>query len=140
MDDYTHAFMAYLTTVPDLTLSIPSLPLAISHTLSALSCPAPEVIRVSLDVLAKLASLLSTAPALQPIFHQYGKGILSLILQGVVQDFPEDGSDEVEKVIVATITVGGAESEAWAAEALAGVPGHVLPQADRQVFVTELQE
>lgn len=140
MDDYTHCLMAYLNTVPALTLSLPSLSLCISHTLSALSCPAPEIIRTSLDVLAKLSLLLPSAHALQPIFHQYGKAIISIVLQGVVQDFPEESLDEVEKIVTATISVGSGEVEGWAGEALMGVPGHVLPQSDRQAFITELQQ
>jgi transportin-3 len=140
MDDYTHCLMAYLNTIPALTLSIPSLPLAVSHTLSALSCPAPEIVRIALDTLAKLSTLVPSSPPLQPIFQQYGKAIVSLVLQGVVQDFPEDGMEEVEKILITTVAVGGGESEGWAVEALSGVPGHVLPASDRQAFVTELQE
>lgn len=140
MDDYTHCFMAYLNTVPALTLSIPSLPLAVSHTLSALSCPAPEIVRIALDVLAKLTTLVPSSPQLQPIFQQYGKAVVSLVLQGVVQDFPEDAADEVEKIMGTTIAVAGAESEGWSVEALAGVPGHILPPPDRQAFISELQE
>lgn len=139
MDDYTHCFMAYLNTIPALTLSVPSLPLAVSHTLSALSCPAPEIVRIALDVLAKLSTLVPTSPTLQQPFQTYGKAVISLVLQGVVQDFPEDGMDEVEKILITTIAVGGPQSEGWAVEALSGVPGHVLPVSDRQAFVTELQ-
>jgi hypothetical protein len=83
---------------------------------------------------------LPSAPALQPIFHQYGKAIISIVLQGVVQDFPEETLDEVEKIVAATISVGGGEVEAWAGEALMSVPGHVLPQSDRQAFIVELQQ
>jgi transportin-3 len=144
MDDYSHCFMAYLNTLPALTLSLPSLPLAITHTLSALSCPAPEIIRISLDVLAKLSDLLQSHPqgpsALGPAFHQYGKGIISIILAGVVQNFPEDSMEEVEKVLLGTVSVAGGESEEWAKEGLASVPGHVIPQADRLAFLQELHE
>ena len=140
MDDYVHCLLAYLNTAPALTLSLPSLSLCVSHTLSALTCPAPEIVQVSLDVLAKLALLLPSSHSLQPTFHQYGKGIISIVLQGVVQDFPEESLDEVEKIVAATISVGGGEVEGWVGDALAGVPGHVLPQSDRQAFITELQQ
>jgi len=140
MDDYSHCFMAYLNAVPALTLSLSSTPLAITHTLSALSCPAPEIVRISLDVLAKLSDLLPSQPSLQPTFHQYGQGIISIVLQGTVQSFPEDSLEEVEKIVVGTISVGGAQSEEWAREALGGLAGHVVPQADRLAFLGELHQ
>jgi transportin-3 len=61
MDDYVHCFMAYLTHLPEITLSIPSLSFAVSHTISALSCPGSETILISLDVLAHLANIVNPA-------------------------------------------------------------------------------
>lgn len=131
--------MSYLTTIPTLTLTFPSLPLAITHTLSALSCPSPSIIRIALDVLAKLASFLPH-PSLTPIFQQYGKAIVTLVLQGLIQDFPEDSMEEIEKILVGTLAVSGAEGEGWVGEALGGVAGTVVPVGDRGVFMGELHE
>jgi transportin-3 len=140
MDDYSHCFMAYLNAVPALTLSLPSLSIAITHILSSLSCPAPEIIRISLDVLAKLSDASPSQPPLQAIFSQYGKGIITLVLQGLIQDFPEDCMDEIEKILVGTMGVVGSQGEAWAGEALGSVPGHLVPVADRSAFLAELHE
>jgi hypothetical protein len=48
--------------------------------------------------------------------------------------------EETEKILVGTMGVSGPEGEAWAAEALANVPGHLVPQSDRQAFMVELHE
>ena len=63
-----------------------------------------------------------------------------LVLQGLIQDFPEDSMDEIERILVGTLGVSGPEGEGWAAEALAGIPGHVVPVSDRAVFLNELHE
>jgi len=140
MDDYSHCLMAYLNAVPALTLSLPSLSIAITHILSSLSCPAPEIIRISLDVLAKLSDQLPTQPQLQTVFNQYGKGIITLVLQGLIQDFPEDCMEEIEKILVGTMGVVGSQGESWAGEALGSVPGHLVPVVDRSAFLAELHE
>ena len=139
MDDYSHLLMSYLTTTPSLTLSLPSLPIAITHVLSSLSCPSPSIIRISLDVLSKLATSLPNL-TLNPIFQQYGKGIITLVLQGLIQDFPEDSMEEIERIVVGTLGVCGSEGEGYVGEALSGVGGNVVPANDRGVFMGELHE
>jgi len=144
MDDYVHCFMSYLIHLPVVTLSSPLFQLATAHTLSALTCPAPETSLICLDTLALLSQRLShaeTHPRLQPIFQQYGKAILSLTLAGVFQGFPEDGLDQVQRVVAATVSCAPpAEVEGWVSEALNEIPGHVVPSGEKQTFLRELHE
>lgn len=139
LEDYCHALISFLTFLPPVTFSSPALHLATSHTLSALTCPAPPITSVALDVLGILAQNMNEAQ-LPPIFVQYGKAILTLCLGGVVQDFPEGTVDPVKEIVGAVCQAAPpAEVEVWAQEAMASVPGHVLPLADKQAFLAELQ-
>jgi hypothetical protein len=61
------------------------------------------------------------------------------VLQGLIQDFPEDSMEEIERILVGTLGVCG-EGEGCIGEALAGVPGHLVPVGDRGVFMGELHE
>lgn len=148
MDDYIHVLQAYLTHLPIPTSHSSHLPTFLSHILSTLSCPSIETIISSLDTLATLASLLSnpsTTDLIQPVFAQYGKAIIVLLLDGVVQAFPEDVVEQVQVVVGATVTCvqalgRGKEVEGWAGEAMAGLPGNVLPGGEKEVFLRELHE
>ncbi|WVQ84216.1 hypothetical protein IAT38_006367 [Cryptococcus sp. DSM 104549] len=144
MDDYVHLFMAYLRALPDPTLASPLLPLAISHTLATLTCPAPETQLVALDALARLAARLAS-PAhlaqLQPIFAQYGKPLVGVALQGVVAGFPEDSVEAVHDLLEAMAAHLPAEAvDEWVREGVDGIGGHVVPVADKQAFVREIHE
>ncbi len=144
MDDYVHCFMSYLTNLPDIILSSPVLPVATAHTLSALTCPAPETSLICLDTLALLSQRLSHPPhqpQLQPVFQQYGKVILSLTLSGVVQGFPEDGLDQIQQIVGATVQCAPpADIEGWIDEAMGEIPGHVVPSGEKQNFRREVHE
>ena len=144
MDDYVHCFMAYLTSLPNLMLSSPALSQAVSHTLAALTCPAPETTLICLDTLSLLAQRLSHAqfrPVLQPIFAQFGKAILAIALGGVVQGHPEDALEPTQVILGATVQCAPpAEVELWAREAIASLPGHVVPAAEKEIFLRELHE
>ena len=144
MDDYVHCFMSFLTNLPNTALSSPLLPLAASHTLTALTCPASETTLICLDTLAHLAQQLShpnTQSLIQPVFRQYGKAILSLTLSGVVQGFPEDGLDQVHQIVGATsLCAPPNDIEAWATEAMGEIPGYAVPLTDKQNFIRELHE
>lgn len=146
MDDYVHCFMAYLNSLPNLTISLSRFQLAISHVLAALNLPAPETILISLDVLGMLSRSLSTPDhlfqsTLQPIFALYGKVITSLMIDGVVTRFPEDSLDHVQDILGATLTRSGTAPEVvegWVTEAIQALPGYVVPQGERVAFLTEL--
>lgn len=155
MDDYVHCFMAYLTALPELTLSLPLLHLAVSHTLAALTCPAPETVLISLDVLTSLCRLVKpptpSSPqspyqaTLEPIFAQYGSAIIKLTIGGVVQGFPEDCMEQVKEIVETTLMAcaGGVAPdvlESWVREAIDGIPGYVVPQNDRVAFLGEVHE
>ncbi|KAK8864138.1 hypothetical protein IAR55_001384 [Kwoniella newhampshirensis] len=142
MDDYVHLVMAYLNSIPDLTLSSSLLHLAVSHTLAALTCPAPETILISIDTLAMLSKHLVQPQhhnQLQPIFAQYGKVILVLIIGGVVQGFPEDALDQVQEILQTTAaTLPPDVVEGWVAEAVQGFPGHAVPVSEKQAFLQDV--
>ncbi|TXT13275.1 hypothetical protein VHUM_00642 [Vanrija humicola] len=142
MDDYVHCFMAYITSLPVQTLSSGSIPQAVSHTLQTLLCPARQTILVSLDTLALLAQRMQHAPflaLLQPVFAQYAKLILQLVLSGIVSGWPEEGFDQVPIIVQATVvSVSPADAERYAAEALDSIPGNTLPAAEKQKFAAEL--
>lgn len=144
MDDFVHCFMSYLTHLPTLTLSHPSLQTATILTLLALSCPATETILISLDTLSLLCQRMSHAqfqPTLQPIFAHCGKDLMAMVIRGVVTNYPEDSWEQVNEIVSAVVLCAPAgEVESWASEAIAGVPGHVLPGNVRSDFLRELHE
>ncbi|OCF35078.1 transportin-3 [Kwoniella heveanensis BCC8398] len=144
MDDYVHLFIAYLTSIPSLTLTSPLLHLAVSHVLSALTCPAPETILISLDTLVVLSKSALDAryhAALQPIFGQYGKVLLGLVIGGVVQGYPEDGLDQVQIVVGALAELVPPETaEGWFVQAVQGLPGHVVPGGEKQAFLRDVHD
>jgi len=148
MDDYVHCFMAYIQALPAPTMSSASCQLAVSHTLAALMCPAPQTVLACLDTLALLAKAMTErdnavqfGPALQPVFAAYAKPLLALVLDGVVRGYPEDGFDQVPVIVKATCaSVTPAQAEAFATEGLAAIPGNVLPAAEKQKFIGELHE
>lgn len=143
MDDYVHTLIAYITFLTHPTLSSPSLPLAISHTLAALVCPAPETNLVCLDALALLSKHLqdsSLQPHIQPVFQQYGNAIISLLINGMVTDFPEDGLDQVQEILAATVICAPVqEVGAWITTAVEGIPGHVVPASEKPRFLERVQ-
>jgi transportin-3 len=143
MDDYVHLVMSYLTHLPALTLTHPSLAQSLSLTLTAVTLPAPETILGSLDVLSLLSQKLQNPqfqPYLQPIFAQYGKVMIGLLLKGLIEGFPEDGVESVADVIGGVCAVGGWEVEAWVKEGLEGVEAGRLPIAEREKFCIEIHE
>lgn len=144
MDDYVHCFMAFINAVPHQTIASAALPVAVSHTLAALLCPAPQTVLVCLDTLALLAQRMQHAefkPFLQPVFAQYAKGILALVLAGMVQGYPDDGFDQVPPIVYATVTSCPPEDAiAFAAEALKDIPGNALPVAEKEKFAVQLHE
>lgn len=143
MDDYVHCFMAFINAVPQNTLASPAIQLAVSHTLAALMCPAPQTVLVCLDMLALLSQRATHTQfhaLLQPAFATYAKPILALVLPGIVQGFPEDGFDQVPVILQATVTsIPAADAEAYATEALAGIPGNALPNSEKEKFIAELR-
>lgn len=143
MDDYVHCFMAYIQALPSQTLASAACPLAVSHTLAALMCPAPQTVLVCLDTLSLLAQRMSHAefePGLKPMFATYAKPLLALLLDGVVHGLPDDGFDQVPHILKAiAASVPPTEVEAYATEGLASIPGNVLPATEKQKFITDLQ-
>ncbi|KAK4688053.1 transportin-3, partial [Tremellales sp. Uapishka_1] len=142
VDDYAHCLMAYLTGLPQAVLSSPSLPQAFSHTLASLVCPSTETVLICLDVLGRLSNLLPQYhQQLQPIFAQYGQVLLGLVINGVIQGYPEDGLDSVKEIFGATVgCVSPQEAQGWMQEIMNGIPGHVVPASDKQVFLGELHD
>lgn len=144
MDDYVHCFLGYIDQLPQIALTSPVLNLALSHTLAALMCPSAETQIVSLETLASLAKHVQDErwqPYLQPVFAQYGQAIFSVMLKGVVGDFPEESPSDVHTILTATgACAPAAQVELWAAEAVQSIPGHVVPAAERQAFLLALHE
>ncbi|WWC71179.1 uncharacterized protein I206_105132 [Kwoniella pini CBS 10737] len=138
MDDYDHLFMAYLTAIPNLTLSSPSVRLGVSHVLASLTCPSTETILISLDVLANL-SIHVHAPPIASTLNTYGKVIVSILINGVVTDFPEDSLDQVQTVLNALTSSGNPqEIEGWFREAIGDLPGHLVPNEAKQGFLGDV--
>jgi transportin-3 len=144
MDDFVHFFMAYINHAPSIVFSSPALPVAVSHTLAALLCPAPETQLVSLDTLAILSKRLADEvyrPHIQPVFVQYGKAILDLVISGVVAGFPEEGLDQVQQIVGVTVmSCPPQQIEEWVGQTVAGLPDHMIPPANKQLFLEELHE
>ncbi|WWD05130.1 hypothetical protein V865_003202 [Kwoniella europaea PYCC6329] len=142
MDDYVHLLIAYLTSIPALVLSSPSLQPAISHILATLTCHSPETILVSLDTLVILSNHLPSNHRLQEIFMTYGKVIVGLLINGlIVQDFPEDALDQIRIILNALTSTGTTQSqklESWFGETINGLPGHVVPGGEKQAFLNDV--
>ncbi|TYJ52165.1 hypothetical protein B9479_007237 [Cryptococcus floricola] len=180
MDDYVHLLYAYLSRLPTLIIPNPALPLAFSHTLQALTCPSTIITLVSLDVLTLLTNLLSpspspsppsslsssfpsssyrepaviavTAPVLEPLFAQYGRVLVGMVVKGLVGDFPEDAVEQVEEILVGLglgLGLPGAGAGAggmgaggvvvgWIGEGVGEVGGHLVTAVDKQAFVAQI--
>ena len=64
-----------------------------------------------------------------------------MVIRGVVTNYPEDSWEQVNEIVSAVVLCAPAsEVESWAGEAIAGVPGHVLPGNVRADFLRELHE
>ena len=144
MDDYVNCFMSFLEANPATVLNSPVLPLATAHTLAALTCPAPETTMAGLDVLALLSDREVRAQynaQILPVFAQYGQVVLSLTLAGVVQGFPEAALERVQDIVPATVlSVPREQAQAWVAQVITEIPGHLLPSKEKETFVHELHE
>ncbi|WVQ73550.1 hypothetical protein IAR50_003128 [Cryptococcus sp. DSM 104548] len=150
MDDYVHLLYAYLSRLPTLIIPNPSLPLAFSHTLQALTCPSTIITLVSLDVLTQLTNLLSpasspdsaiTTPVLEPLFAQYGQVLTGLVVKGLVGEFPEDAVEQVENILVGLGTgLPGGVVVGWIGEGVGEIGGHLVPAPDKQAFVAQISE
>ncbi|KAL7422250.1 Nuclear import receptor [Cryptotrichosporon argae] len=136
MDDYAHCFHAYLPLLA--RVPAPTLSLAVSHLVAALLCPASQIIMVALDALAALARP-PLLPLSQPVLATYAAPALSLILGGIVRDFPEDAIDPAREIVGAVVVSVGQDAERLVTDALASIPGNVLPVADKQAFLADLQ-
>lgn len=161
MDDYVYVFKSFLSALPDQTLHSPCLSTAVSHVLAALTCSGFGTIMTCLETLSDLCDMLHNDPAalstqvygqfvpsitgaaqiIQPIFAQYGKGIAVVLIEGAVRDFPEDSLEQAQ-IILSTVTrcAPPAEVEAWMREAMEGLRGNVVGQADKATFLRELHE
>ncbi len=118
--------------------------MSLAHTLSALTCPNPDTILIALDVLQHLSQLLGEGPAyqahIQPVFQQYGQAILGLVIGGVVQGYPDEALSQGKIIVNAVCEVGRAsgQTDSWMSEAVAQIPGHVVPTAEKQAFLQEI--
>lgn len=77
------------------------------------------------------------------MFAQYARPTLSLLLKGLIADFPDEASEPIGQVLVHfAIAFGGSggEMEAWVREALAGVGGHLVLPADKEAFLGHIHE
>ncbi|ORX37045.1 armadillo-type protein [Kockovaella imperatae] len=144
MDDYAHTFMSYLTHLSDATVPSPCLSTATHMTINALACPAPETIIIALDTLATLSQRLSHPqfqPLIQPIFAQWGKHLMIILLSGITQGFPEDVLEQVRDILTRVSQCSPPEAvEAWTVEGLEKIPGNLLPQNEKQAFVSKMHE
>ncbi|WVW85137.1 hypothetical protein I302_107174 [Kwoniella bestiolae CBS 10118] len=143
MDDYVHLVISYLTSIPTLTLQSPSIQPAISHVLASLTCHSPETVLVSLDVLSILSNHLASNQNLQNLFMQYGKAIVGLLINGlIVHDYPEDSLDQIQVILNHLTKLSNGtntqEMEGWFGETIGGLPGHVVPQGEKQAFLVEV--
>jgi transportin-3 len=143
MDDYVHTFMAYLTQIPETILNSSALQLALSQTISALTCPAPETTLVCLDTLVLVTSHLGDpryTPHLQPLLAQFGSVLVGLLVAGVVGGFPEEGVEQVRTVLGALSVCAPAEEVyGWLNGAVGQIPGHVVPTLEKEKFLTDVQ-
>ncbi|WWC88244.1 uncharacterized protein L201_003150 [Kwoniella dendrophila CBS 6074] len=150
MDDYVHLFMSYLTSIPKLILKSNLIHLAVSHTLTTLTCPSPEIILTSLDVLSMLSNNLLLAEyhfELKPIFLQYGKVIVNLLTNGLITStFPEESLDQIQIILysICQLTQNDStnqrEIENWFIETVSTLPGHLIPGNEKQIFLHQVHE
>jgi transportin-3 len=147
MDDYVHLFMSYLTHLPLLTLTSPQLSQATYFAISSLTLPAPETTLSSLEVLALLSKRLSNPQSqyqtlIQPVFTQYGKAMIVVLIRGLVAGFPEEAVEGVHEVLKGICGVGGWEAKEWIKEGLLGLGtgGGSVPVAEQEKFMQVVHE
>ena len=144
MDDYAHCFMSCLTSLPTQIVTSSTLALAVHHTLASLGCPAPETMMISLDSLATLSQRLSHPQfqaSIQPIFAQWSRQIIILLLTGITRDFPDDALDQVQEITAATIKCSQpAQVEAACTEAMEQLPTRIVPPEEKEAFLRGVQE
>lgn len=135
MDDYVHAFLCFSDRRPINTLSAPLLQLVTGHVISALTCPAPETVNISLEVLSRLCQGMYQSETLQFTIRQYGPIIISLTLSGLVGHFPVDVIPRVQQIIGITVLCAPPEeAEEWVRQTLATIPNNVIPNVEKQNF------
>lgn len=145
MDDYVHCASVYFHKLPSQTFSLPTLHVIIQLVISSLSCPLPETQIVTLQTLKDLAvrcSDPSASAVLLPIFRTYGKPLLTLVLNGLIRDFPEEAQGLAPAIvgIVCAAAPQPGSTDQWVAEIMADVPGHLVPAEAKAAFLEAIRE
>lgn len=133
--------LAFFDHIPPILFASPAFPAAFSHLIASLTVSSSQVTNSALDLLSSISKLGASSQyqhVANGVLAQFGSALLPLTLQGVVQGFPEESLDYVTEILQATVAARGAETEPWIQSAVAGIPGHVVPTAEKTRFLGEV--
>ncbi|KAJ9101702.1 hypothetical protein QFC21_003040 [Naganishia friedmannii] len=146
LEDYCQFVLQYVLRSTDVIFNSSQLPNIIELALATTTLPALQSVMTALELIEDLfkyavspedvaagAVLPAQLPVLQALVQQYGQKIVTMVLQGVVQDYPEDGQQAVGEIIKSICKLAPSENvRQWVASAIEGVPGHVIPVSSKQ--------
>ncbi|KAI5452636.1 Nuclear import receptor [Naganishia albida] len=146
MEDFCQFILQYVLRSPSTLRATAQLPNIIELALAATLLPAGHIVMTALELIEDLlqgalrngdASPSGTTPADQPVLQavaqQFGQRILTMTLQGIAQDYPEDSQEPVTAIVKSLCTLAPPETlRQWIAFAIDGVPGHVIPISSKQ--------
>jgi transportin-3 len=138
--------MQYVLRSTDVIFNSSQLPNIIELTLATTTLPAGQSVMTALELIEDLLKYAVSPqevaagavpptylPVLQALIQQYGQKIVTMVLQGVVQDYPEDGQQPVGEIVKSICKLAPPENvRQWVALAIEGVPGHVIPVSSKQ--------
>ena len=136
-----HLVLAYFDNVPSILFSSSAFPAAFSHLIASLTVSSSQVTNTALDLLSSVSKLAVSSQyshVATGVLTQFGSVLLALTLQGVVQGFPEESLHYVTEILQATVAARGTETEPWIQSAVSGIPGHIVPTAEKTRFLEEV--
>lgn len=141
VEDYVHLVLAFFDGVPSILFASPVFPTAFSHLIASLTTSGSSITLTALDLLASISKLAASplySTAVIGALTQFGSVLVALSLQGVVHGFPEDSLEYVIEITQAVVAAKGAEAETWIQSAVAGIPGHIVPAAEKARFLEDV--
>lgn len=140
-----HALRTFLKRCPHLLLSSPSLPVVFDLALVTLTLPGSDVVMNTLETLVDLleagtkdagSPYLAT---MQSAAKSYGHKIVTIAVNGMVQNYPEESQDAVIDLLKQLTQLCPAETREWVLTTVQSLPGHIAPATDKQEFCNNLE-
>ncbi|PPQ62738.1 hypothetical protein CVT24_000432 [Panaeolus cyanescens] len=153
LEDYLQMLLQLLNVAPDVFFVSASFPVAFRAALSGLEVVHSDIVFATLDLLRNIVTHDSLDPqpstpppakfalyskAIQTTVNQYGAQLTTLVLKGVVGDFPEDSSSSIVSIFRGLAQVWPSQLLTWIPQALETLPPSVPPLQARTQFLQEV--